>query len=57
MTKDSTPEYEQLRDTLKKLLASPVPDEHAIDRVIDELERMQLVIKSEHGLKGNNPNE
>jgi hypothetical protein len=58
MTPDSTPEYRGLRETLQRLMAAPVPDGAAIDRVIDELEQVQLRIKNEQtGIKGNNPNE
>jgi hypothetical protein len=55
---DSTPEYVGLRQTLQRLQAAPVPDQSAIDRVIDELEQVQLRIKNEQtGIQGNNPNE
>jgi hypothetical protein len=58
MNADSTPEYVGLRETLQRLKAAPVPDQAAIDRVIDELEQVQLRIKNEQtGIKGNNPNE
>ena len=57
-THDSTPEYVGLRETLQRLQAAPAPDQAAIDRVIDELEQVQLRIKNEQtGIKGNNPNE
>jgi hypothetical protein len=57
-TVDSTPEYLGLRETLQRLQAAPVPDEGTIDRVIDELEQVQLRIKNEQtGIQGNNPNE
>jgi hypothetical protein len=55
---DSTPEYIGLRETLQRLESAPFPDQGAIDRVIDELEQVQLRIKNEQtGIKGNNPNE
>ncbi|MES2415960.1 MAG: hypothetical protein V4614_19360 [Pseudomonadota bacterium] len=58
MTADSVSEYAGLRQTLQRLQAAPVRDQGAIDRVIDELEQMQLRIKHEQtGIKGNNPNE
>ena len=59
MTKpDSTPEYQGLRETLQRLQSATVPDAAAIDRVIDELEQVQLRIKHEQtGIIGNNPNE
>ena len=57
-THDSTPEYVGLRETLQRLQSAPVPDQAAIDRVIDELEQVQLRVKNEQtGVKGNNPNE
>jgi hypothetical protein len=57
-TIDSTPEYIGLRETLQRLQSATVPDQGAIDRVIDELEQVQLRIKNEQtGIKGNNPNE
>ena len=38
--------------------SAPAPDQAAIDRVIDELEQVQLRVKHEQtGIKGNNPNE
>lgn len=58
MNPDSTPEYIGLRATLQRLKSAPVPDQAAIDRVIDELGQVQLRIKNEQtGIKGNNPNE
>ena len=55
---DATPEYIGLRETLQRLQAAPVPDQVAIDRVIDELEQVQLRVKNEQtGILGNNPNE
>lgn len=57
-THDSTPEYVGLRETLQRLQSAFVPDQSSIDRVIDELEQVQLRIKNEQtGIKGNNPNE
>ena len=41
-----------------KFSSAPAPDQAAIDRVIDELEQVQLRVKHEQtGIKGNNPNE
>lgn len=57
MTVDSIPRYLALRDQLRELQAATEPDQAAIDLTIDELERVQLVIKGEHGLHGNNPND
>ena len=55
---DSTPEYVGLRETLERLQSAPVPNQGSIDRVIDELEQVQLRVKNEQtGIKGNNPNE
>lgn len=57
-TTDSTPEYEALRAKLQALQAAVVQDPQAIDRVINELEAVQLRIKNEQtGIIGNNPNE
>lgn len=50
-------EYQRLRETLQILQAEPVKNFAAIDALIDQLERLQLAIKGEHGIKGNNPNE
>jgi hypothetical protein len=49
--------YARLRAQLQALQAAPVKDFAKIDQTIDELEKLQLAIKGEHGLKGNNPNE
>ena len=55
---DSTPEYQGLRETLQRLHSATVPDAAAIDRVIDELDQVQLRITHEQtGIIGNNPNE
>lgn len=54
---DLPAEYERLRETLEALQAEPVKDFPAIDELIDRLEQLQLAIKGEHGIKGNNPNE
>ena len=55
---DSTPEYSRLRDTLQRLQSAPIPDKQAISKVIDDLEQLQLRIKTEQtGIKGNNQNE
>lgn len=57
-THDSTPEYVGLRETLVRLQAASAPNQSSIDRVIDELEQVQLRIKAEQtGINGNNPNE
>ena len=49
--------YDALRHELKRLLASPEKDMHAVARVIDELDAVHLAFKIAHGLHGNNPNE
>jgi hypothetical protein len=49
--------YAELRAQLQALQAAPVKDFVKIDRLIDELEKLQLAIKEEHGIKGNNPLE
>jgi hypothetical protein len=49
--------YAELRAQLEALQAAPVKDLARIDLLIDELEKLQLAIKAEHGIKGNNPNE
>ena len=55
---DTSPEYVGLRETLQRLQSAPAPDQAAIDRVIDELEQVQLRVKHEQtGIQGNNPNE
>ena len=54
---DLQAEYDSSRATLERLMAEPVKDFPAIDQLIDRLELLQLAIKGEHGLKGNNPNE
>ncbi len=50
-------EYDRLRDELKRLLAAPVRDMSAVNRVIDELDAVHMQFKAAHGLRGNNPNE
>jgi hypothetical protein len=49
--------YAELRAQLEALDAAPVKDFARIDQLIDELEKLQLAIKAEHGIKGNNPLE
>ena len=57
LTGDLNADYERLRDELELLMAEPVKDFARIDELIDRLELVQLAIKGEHGVKGNNPNE
>ena len=49
--------YEHLREDLERSMAEPVKDFFRIDQLIDQLEMVQLAIKEEHGIKGNNPHE
>ena len=57
LTPDLQTEYGHLRDKLERLMAEAVKDFPAIDQLVDRLESIQLRIKGEHGIKGNNPNE
>lgn len=57
INEDLETEYERLRQTLQVLQAEPVKNLAAIDALIDQLERLQLAIKGQHGIKGNNPIE
>jgi len=57
MKRDLEADYARLRAQLQALQAEPVKDFAKIDQLIDELERLQLAIKAEHGVKGNNPLE
>ena len=50
-------DYDDLRARLETLLAQPEKDMAEVDRLVDALERIQLDIKSELGIQGNNPNE
>jgi hypothetical protein len=50
-------EYDGLRDELKRLLAAPVRDMVAVNRVLNELDDVHMKFKAAHGLQGNNPNE
>jgi hypothetical protein len=50
-------DYNHLRAQLEALLAQPEKDMAEIDHLVDALERVQLDIKAELGLEGNNPNE
>ena len=54
---DPQTEYALLREELKRLLTEPVKDFERIDALVDQLERVQLAFKAQHGIKGNNPNE
>jgi hypothetical protein len=50
-------DYNHLRARLEALLAQPEKDMAEVDHLVDALERVQLDIKAELGLQGNNPNE
>ncbi len=50
-------EYERMRQQLEGLLNQPDKDMVEVDRLVNELERLQLAIKAELGIRGNNPNE
>ena len=57
MKPDLKADYIRLRAELEALMAQPVKDFPRIDQIVDQLEQVQLAIKEEHGVKGNNPNE
>jgi len=54
---DLKSDYARLRAELQALMMQPVKDFLRIDQIVDQLERVQLALKEEHGVKGNNPNE
>ena len=49
--------YERMRQELESLLSQPDKDMAEVDRLVNELDRLQLAIKAELGIRGNNPNE
>ena len=49
--------YAQSRAQLERLMREPVRDFVRIDELVDQLEKLQLALKEQHGIKGNNPNE
>jgi hypothetical protein len=57
MTQSLLAQYDSLRARLQLSLAQPEKDLPAVDALVDELESLQLRIKREFGIKGNNPNE
>ena len=57
MNPDLELEYGHLREELERLMTEPVKDFPRIDHLVDQLELLQLAIKEQHGIKGNNPNE
>ena len=50
-------EYDRLRDELKVLMAAPVKDMPAVERVMNRLDEVHMQFKATHGLIGNNPIE
>ena len=50
-------EYDRMRQRLESLLNQPDKDMAEVDRLVNALERLQLAIKAEFGIRGNNPNE
>lgn len=57
MKPDLEADYARLRADLQALMMQPVKDFLRIDQIVDQLEQVQLALKAEHGVKGNNPNE
>jgi hypothetical protein len=57
MNPDLESEYDHLREELERLMTEPIKDFPRIDHLVDQLELIQLAIKEQHGIKGNNPNE
>lgn len=49
--------YGQLREELETLMAQSEKDMPRIHHLVDELELVQLQLKTEMGILGNNPNE
>lgn len=54
---DLQSEYGRLRAELERLLTEPEKDLSRVDMLVDQLEKVQLAFKGQHGIKGNNPNE
>lgn len=50
-------EYDHLREEMERLMTEPIKDFPRIDYLVNQLEQLQLAIKEQHGIKGNNPNE
>ncbi len=46
-----------MRQRLESLLNQPDKDIAEVDRLVNALERLQLAIKAELGIRGNNPIE
>ena len=49
--------YGALRDRLRDLMTQPDRDAAAVESLIDELAQVQIDLKAEFGIKGNNPDE
>lgn len=50
-------QYAEARRQLELLQSAPEKDLQAIDELIRELEKLQLALKAQQGIQGNNPNE
>ena len=50
-------DYARLREALEQEMGEAVKDFAKIDEIIERLALVQLAIKGEQGVKGNNPNE
>ena len=50
-------EYARMRQRIENLLTQPDKDMAEVDRLVNALEHLQLAIKAEFGIRGNNPNE
>ena len=46
-----------MRQQLEAVLNQPDKDMAEVDRLVNELDCLQLAIKAELGIRGNNPNE
>lgn len=57
MKRDLEADYARLRAQLQALQSAPDKDFAKIDEIMEELEKLQLAIKAEHGIRGNNPLE
>ena len=49
--------YDALRDRLRDWMTQPDRDAAAVDSLIEELAQVQIDLKAEFGIKGNNPDE
>lgn len=55
MPQPTIEDYFKLREELQRLKAEAIPNQAAIDQVIEQLEEVQLQIKGGDGQRGNNP--